>query len=289
MKLTKLFNLYKKERLLSGSSIQNYKSLLNVFSRDTNIYDLNITHENIIDWRDVVIKRASITTFNTYLRQMKALFNFAIENGCLLENPFKRVKTIIAYKQHPKTVDGNLIKLALTLCESDFKVGWFWFIVIQTFYSTGIRRKQLVNLKWSDLDCKNSLLRLSASGSKTKREYFLPINKVVLDGILKINKKFPTSNPNEQIFNITLIDDNFKSHQMTCDNVSNFFQKLSKLLGVPISAHRLRHTMATKIANNGGNIKDVQVMLGHTNISTTLRYLHPDIERLRKTQKLLDL
>lgn len=291
MKLTKLFKLYSQERLLGQSSIQNYKSLLNVFSRDTGIYDLEIIHNDIIVWRNKVLKRASITTFNTYLRQMKALFNFAVEYDYLLKSPFKRIKTIPNYKQQPKTVDDNLIKLAITLCKDTqiIKYGWFWSVVIQTLYSTGMRRRQLVELKWSDFNSEKSLLKLSAEGSKTKREYFVPINKDVFNGILKIKANSPTTIPEEQIFNIALVGNNFKSNKMTCGNVSSFFQKLSKELGVQISAHRLRHTMATKIANNGGNVKIVQAMLGHTNISTTLQYLHPDMDRLRQAQELLNL
>ena len=76
--------------------------------------------------------------------------------------------------------------------------------------------------------------------------------------------------PQDKVFNICIFDKRYKSNEMTVDHVTKFFRLMTKKLNSRITAHMLRHTMATKIANGGGNIKALQQMLGHNNIKTTM-------------------
>lgn len=130
---------------------------------------------------------------------------------------------------------------------------WFWAIVIRTFYYTGIRRRQLVELRWEDINFDDATIHLRASSSKTHREWFIPIaepllaelENLLLVTIDRIQCKPPR---HSQVFNVTLFHDRFKGKQMTVDQLSGAFERLSKALGVRITPHRLRHTMATELA-----------------------------------------
>ena len=67
---------------------------------------------------------------------------------------------------------------------------------------------------------------------------------------------------------------------MTVDQLSGTFERLSKTLGIRITPHRLRHTMATELAARK-DIRTLQQLLGHTDIQTTMQYVHPDMDRMR--------
>jgi len=81
-----------------------------------------------------------------------------------------------------------------------------------------------------------------------------------------------------------LFNPKFSGFGLTKHQVEGFFKKLSKLSGERISAHRLRHTMATLMAQSGDNpdLKSLQYILGHTDIRTTMEYIEPQKEHLEK-------
>ncbi|MBL7001100.1 MAG: tyrosine-type recombinase/integrase, partial [Gammaproteobacteria bacterium] len=94
--------------------------------------------------------------------------------------------------------------------------------------------------------------------------------------------------PNSQLFNVTLFYDRYKGEEMSEEQVSGFFRRLSKGLEFNISPHMLRHTMATEMAKTG-QIKTLQQILGHSDISTTMNfYVHPDINQLRSLVNTLN-
>lgn len=295
MKIIKLFELYKKQRLPSKASIKNYTSLINVFIRDTKVSHIhNINYDTIISWRDDILKRASITTWNTYLRQLRALFEFGCSFGHIKSNVFKSVKLIPVYKKKPKILSDNIDITSIDkyIKKTSFQNEcWFWVIVVKMLYFTGIRRKQLIYLKWKDINYESKILKLSSQGSKTRREYFVPITDNLIADLITLYKNTKKIKPNikinDQLFNVTLFNKNYRTKDMKEHHISHFFRKLSNTFHIKISAHMIRHTMATRIANKAHNIKPLQHLLGHTNINTTMIYIHTNMDEMRKLQKVL--
>lgn len=290
-----LFTLYKSERLPSLATIKNYQSLLRVYTRDVGIKaNIKVTHQQLIQWRDNILSRATITTFNTYLRQMKAIYEVAVEFAYLDKNPFKQIKTILNYHTRQKTIDQSLFKDVIAICGSgEIENGWFWGIVVNTYYYTGIRLSQLVGIKWCDINFNKQTLKINATNSKTKREILLTLNNKQVKDLIYLKDKALTIKPNissdDQVFNLTLFSQReFTQKTMTVNHVTSFFRRMTKKTNKPISAHRLRHTMATNIANHpSSNIRVLQQMLGHVNISTTMGYIHPNLDNMREMQALL--
>ena len=135
--------------------------------------------------------------------------------------------------------------------EQNARPAWFWAIVIRTFYYTGIRRRQLAELKWEDINFDDGTIHLRASSSKTHREWFIPIAEPLLpelENLLLVTTDRIQREPpgHSQVFNVTLFHDRFKGNQMTVDQLSGTFERLSKTLGIRITPHRLRHTMAER-------------------------------------------
>lgn len=78
-------------------------------------------------------------------------------------------------------------------------------------------------------------------------------------------------------------------HPLTVDPLSAFFRKLSKDTGIRLSSHRIRHTVATTLVNKSRNLKAAQTILGHSDVRTTLGYIHSNMDDLRTVSDCLQL
>ena len=145
--------------------------------------------------------------------------------------------------------------------------------MIDTFRFTAIRRRQLIGIRWNDINFKKQTLRLDSKFSKNGIENLVPLNKTLISHFKIIKNNIRCYNSCEQVFNITKLIKTYKSDIMTGDHVSRLFSKWSKKIGKKVSPHRFRHATATKIANSGCNLKSLQRLLGHQDIKTTMGYI----------------
>lgn len=286
MHIQQLFDLYQNDRLPSSASVKNYKSLLNLYQKDNNISSIHITHEQVIKWRNQILDRASPRTWNSYLAQLRALFNFGVECGFINENIFTKVRSVPCHVESKKTLSQQQINQALKICEP-FNNSWFLVILIKTFYFTGMRRKQLVGLKWKHIDFDKKTITLHAFDSKTKVETIIPINPKLEPYLLLLAKKNKYCHVEKQVFDINLYNSRSITNELTVEQVSYIFRRISNHLDFKITPHRLRHTMASIVANNGGNIRALQQTLGHKSITTTMGYVNPSIKEMKEIQNLL--
>jgi integrase len=245
------------------------------------------------------------TTWNTERRHLSALFNFAVKLDWLTLNPIRLVGPAPVPKRPPKALERNAMAAYIEFLDGATKVGrygrtqdllppqWFWLAVLQSLFATGMRKGQLVGLNWGDLDLEKRTVLLRADTSKTGREWLVPISDKLLPTLRRLYEETTAARRRpplmtEQVFCLPLFSmwrKNFKGGRMVLDNVDSFFQRLRA--AVPhhlprLSAHRVRHTTATLLANTVPNLKVVQELLGHTNISTTMGYVHVDLEDMRR-------
>ncbi len=290
---TALAEMYVKEMPLRPASRTTYLKVANTFDRDQNSPPVaNIDRQVLLNWRSMVVECASTRTWNNYHAHFRAVWLWALKRGLAAHNPLDGGKWVMpAPKPLPKTVSHHLLRKALGLLEGSEDTcppGWFWAKVVRILYFTAMRRRQLVELRWNDIDLGKRLLRLRCEGSKNNREYWIPLHRECIHDLVDLRKQVCRQlgrgpEPRDQTFNITLFNSLYAGRIMTEDQVSGFFRRLSGHLDDTISAHRLRHTFATSLANlPDSNLKSVQEMLGHTDIRTTMIYVHPDIEAQRR-------
>ena len=279
------------DRLPSKATIKHYKFVVGLFIRDTQITDVRqITKLAVNQWRNNVFNRASASTCNNYIRHLKSLLNCALEDELIEVNPFAKVKLLTDHKKLNRTTTTEDVADALSFLreeEQDYMPGWFWISVILTFYYTGMRRKQLVKLRWKDISFERRIIQLRAESSKNKREWEIPLNVNILNeliGLKKFNWDLLGSDEeigDQQVFNITLFNPRYLGEEMTEAQVSGFFRNLSEKLGFKLSTHRFRHRLASELVNKKEDVKLVQELLGHTNILTTYGYVTPDMGKIR--------
>lgn len=294
--ISDLLDLYFRETVLRPASKETYRTAVHMFMRDTKINGLEaVTHETILSWRDLVIQRASLSTWNTYRRGMKTLFNFAVRNGWLENNLFLGVKQISLVKRK-KTVSKRILNEVLMSLKSDaspVNPGWFWSAAFKLLYYTGMRRRQLCALRWRDIDFDRKTILLSIEGSKTKREWDIPLPKQCEEDLRHLWHESKARRERLeacQVFWIQLFTTRYSGHELHPDQVTNAFLRLSKHLDITVSPHRLRHTMATDLATGQNpDLKSLQYLLGHSNLSVTLEYVAPEMSQLRGQLAKLDM
>lgn len=302
MVIQELVNLYFSIKLHTTTTKQAYQSVVNTFVNDMGITHLDKINECIlIKWRSNILQRATPATWNNYRCHLRAIFNFAVKRNLLATNPILNVEAATVSKKSKKTVDirplSHLIDKLNDPENTMIHQGWFWAICIKTLFYTGMRRRQFVGLLWKHIDFEQKTILLVAETSKTKRSWYIPIDDRLYPDLvcLKIRtlEIFDSSLElcQRQVFCLPLFDkrSRFVSNKLTAESLTRKLNRIGKQYGLPLSPHRLRHTLATQIAANMSSsdevplgIRALQHQLGHTNLATTLEYVEPKLEQQRK-------
>lgn len=298
---TELVEAYLAERVLRERSRSTYRQCISLLERSIPGIPNELTREMLLQWRASELERGlAVVSWNARVHHLKPIFAHAIKSGFInqIPNPFeyltvkpprKPKKTLSSYKitqirdylQQQQDAEDN--------CRQD--VGrlhpvWFWRTVFETLLESGIRRNQLLHLKCSDINLKQMAIHIDIEGSKTHRVYDVPISETLLPWLARLLREAQQKNfhHGDQLFNITRFSDRgFSKERMDGDHVGALFTDLSKRLGFKASPHRFRHTLATELMRcPEANLHLVKEMLGHTNLATTLEYIEPDMDGMRR-------
>ncbi len=301
MKILELAEIYARERALSEASKKHYRFVARRFIADAGVEEVEqISREVLLRWREVTLARkVSYSTWNNYLRHMRALISFAMEQALLADEPILSGLAIRAHVERPKTISRKQLQAVMAFVsneESVIQPSWYWAVLLRTLFYTGMRRRQLIQLKWCDVNLDNATIQLRAASSKNRRGWEIPVVALLLPSLQLLHDRTvavlgdDAQMDNLRVFDISLFTKSYRScrnGQMTARSISNFFSRVRFGSGIAISAHMLRHTMATKLARLG-LYKELQNLLGHTNMQTTMRYVHPQTEQVRTMAEHLE-
>lgn len=222
-----------------------------------------ITAQDIEEYKISRIKKGiSPVTMNIELRTLKAFFGIAYKWQIIDRNPFENIGFMKLPEEKPEYFDKEQVKAILTAMGSR----WLRDMTILSL-TTGLRRAELVNLRWTDVDFTKSILHVRNSDSfttKSRKERAIPLNTMALR-VLK-------GQPPRSVYVFTKSD----GTQYSKSYVSQHFKKAVResKLDDRYSFHSLRHTFATNLLKAGVGVVEVQRLLGHSNISVTMGYSH---------------
>lgn len=260
---------YKKD-LEEFCTYLNDKEPSDVQKNDIRQY-MNFLAEQKSDPKTIRRKISSVRSFFRYLIKE----NICTHNPCtglilpkITKNipPFLDVEPLLNYLNQPPIHTDN------------FEI-WRNFLIIDILYQTGIRRSELAQLKWQDIDLSNMTLKVLG---KRNKERIIPFSLTLKSNL-------------EQYF-FVLQKENLMSHYLLVNKkgkpLSGFQiysivkKELSKITTQQEKyPHLLRHTFATHLLNNGADINAVKELLGHSNLKATEIYTHSNIEQLKKIYK----
>ncbi|CBL45408.1 phage integrase [gamma proteobacterium HdN1] len=290
MTLTELAQHYIDRHVFNEITAQGYRTAARVLERTLPKKSASdITTDELLLWRKQLLGKVSVNSFNTYARHLRIIFAHAEKNGLIASNPIAELKPIKRL-QKPKHVAYDDIQRVLRQLESGQLVrdGWFWAILVRFLLSTGIRRRQLVNLKWGHLDFERKTILLTQAGSKNTLEWRIPMMASTAYDLMVLKERFENLGTKitstMQVFNCTLLRNRrWKHTELKPHMVTTFFWQISKATNIKIGAHRLRHTLGTRLGTaDDANLLVIQQLLGHASLTSTQVYVHCSIGQARK-------
>lgn len=272
-----------------------YKKILQYFvASHQKISPEKLTVDDVIKWRKSVLIKLKPVSWNTYARHLHALMNFGIKHNLLKrpDNPFSKVQIKSDTKSIKFLNSYQMIQLEIFLKECHqreklkfIKPIWFFIVIVKSFQYTGMRKKQLLNLRIQDIKINEGIIYIDGIYNKNHKSHQIPISsklKPYLEELLEEHRKLKSSSL-DQLFNINCFKyQNRQLRKMSIYQIDSIFRYLSAEINFKISPHRFRHTVATTILKNSDNIYMAQKILGHQSIRTTMQYIGHDIELLRK-------
>ena len=261
------------EKGLSQNTIDAYRRDLSDFAQ--NVEDIHsINRMNINAYvRTLRERKLAPTSVIRKVASLRGFFKWATSSGILEKNPAatleqpktpQRLPKVVSVKEIDEMLHNNLTPLE--------------HVMMELLYSCGLRVSELVNLKLNDIDLSSKYVRCFGKGSK---ERIIPIGE---QAKMMLKEYFPTRDLLIKKYNLTtknlLIKDN--GHFVTRQDVYNFIHAQGKLIHKNISQHTLRHSFATHLLENGADLRVVQELLGHSDVSTTQLYTHISKKRLKE-------
>ena len=292
MKIVDLTEMYLRERNVAYYTKIHFRFVARLYVKDMNISEIQlVTHESLVCWREKVLARnSSESTWNNYLRHIRVLINFAAMKDIIVDTPSMYMLSVTCFEEKPKVMRIEDLRKVIEYLKSEkspFQPSWFWVTMTRTFFYTGMRRRQLAGLRWEHINFSDHTIKLVALTSKNKRSWYIPAARQVIDDLEKLRHKTHKLVGDDKpfgkrfVFDIELFNSKFKCEDRVKEStVSNFFKRLSIKSGIRVSAHRMRHTMATELASKG-KYKELQQILGHANVKTTMKYIHPELQTIR--------
>jgi len=218
----------------------------------------------------------SSKSINRKASSLKSFFKYQLKLGSISTSPMISISTPKIKKRLPEFVLEEDLDTLLNIVEfPDNWKGKTERLVIQVFYSTGMRLSELINLKESDVDFSNSQLKVLGKGNKMRN---IPLSNDMLSLIRIYISQKPKSI--EEIKNLFVNEQGKKLQQRSVYAfVHNYLSLITTIK--KRSPHILRHSFATHLMNNGADLNAVKELLGHASLASTQVYTHNNIEKLK--------
>jgi tyrosine recombinase XerC len=262
------------ERNYSKHTLVNYHIDLNEFMKFIDV--LPVEKVNYLTLRKYLaaMKEKSLQnrSLARKLASLRSFFKFLCREGLLKENPTVSLATLKLEKKLPIFLTEAEINSLLESPSKEDAPGLRDRAIMETLYSTGMRVSELVGLNIENIDFISGVVKVLGKG---KKERLLPIGDKAISAIRQYLKKRPKESQNLFL--------NKNNGKLTDRGVRLIINKYIKIVSDKerVSPHTLRHSFATHLLNHGADLRSVQELLGHANLSTTQIYTHLTTQRLK--------
>jgi len=281
--IKKFIDFLRIEKGLAENSCLAYANDLNLFNKfltGRKINSLNkVKPDHIIDFLQTRLeKNRASSTISRELISIKVFFRFLTAENIISIDVSNRVESPKLWKLLPDVLNEYDVEKLLNTPDTKNVIGLRDKAMLELLYATGLRASELVSLKIRNLDNETGFVRCFGKGGK---ERIVPVGSIAIKAIKKYLETRDEIGGNDYLF-IT----NRKT-KMTRINFYERVQLYAKkaCINKKIYPHLLRHSFATHLLSHGADLRVVQEMLGHSDISTTQIYTHVDHRRLKNIHK----
>lgn len=276
------------EKNLSDNTLKSYendiKKVIN-YCQDYDINDFNEVDARVLAsfferQRDIGIDSA---TAARYMSSIKGFWQYLEANDYIQKNPTVKLSSVKKSRKLPAVLSFNEVENILNAVDVSKILGIRDRAILELFYSSGLRVSELINLKISDLFFDDEVIRVFGKGSK---ERIVPVGSSAIEWV---NKYLMEARPSLVVKykSENYIFLNRRGSKLSRMWIWKIFDEYAKLAGIKkeIHPHTFRHSFATHLLEGGADLRAVQEMLGHADISTTQIYTHVDREYIKQVHR----
>lgn len=268
---------------LAKATLDSYRSDLGRLS----LWLANHDHEALLDLRDTTLtafiaqlsRQTRASSQSRYLSTLRRFFRWQLGRGRIVADPTLKLANPARPSRLPKVMSEKQVDSLLNAPDIDTPLGLRDRAMLETLYASGLRVSELVNLRLHEVSFNEGVLRALGKGSK---ERLVPLGEQAIDWLGRY-----LNEARREILNGQRSDALFvtaRGGPMTRQAFWQLIKRYALRAGIApekLSPHVLRHAFATHLLNHGADLRVVQLLLGHADISTTQIYTHVARERLK--------
>ncbi|MGM9876079.1 MAG: site-specific tyrosine recombinase/integron integrase [Bacilli bacterium] len=253
--------------------------LYNEFLGNKFINILDINYDTVKEYMKYLYSlNIGKSSISRKLSSIRGLYNYLLREDLVKDNCFNKISNPKKDNYLPKFLKDDELNKLFSVCKYDNAINQRNSVIIELLYATGIRVSELVNIKLSDIDLNERVIKVLGKGSKERIVIFNNHTKKAID--IYLNDGYHVFNKVNSGYLILNKDGNKLSERY----VRNIINKLviNAGLDIKISPHTFRHTFATDMLEDGSDLMTVKELLGHESLNTTSIYTHVTNEQIRK-------
>ena len=268
------------ERGLSENTLKAYRADLTHFARFAGARRLgllDVERGHVLDYLVSMIEASPRTTARR-LSALRRFYSHQARAGMIERDPMERIDAPRLGRPLPGSLTKGEVESLLAAPDVSTALGFRDRTMLEVLYAAGLRVSELVELRTSSVSMRQGLVRVVGKGD---RERLVPLGEVALDWLDRFVR-----GPRSEILDGRVTEAVFPSRRgmaMTRQSFWTIIKRHAASAGIarPVTPHTLRHAFATHLLNHGADLRVIQLLLGHRDISTTQIYTHVARERLR--------
>ncbi len=268
------------ERGVSDNTLTAYRSDLQKYALwpDKNHCEMTAAQES--DLRNYLSSMQGKTarTMARHLSSIRRLYSYLVREGIMKHDPSARVEAPKIGRQLPKSLTETEVEALLKAPDTGIPLGLRDRTMLEILYASGLRVSELINLQSGQVNLRQGVVRVLGKGSK---ERLVPLGEESIEWLSRYQHS-----ARSELLGKNISDGLFPTKRGDVMSRQAFWYLIKRyavIAGInkTISPHMLRHAFATHLLNHGADLRVVQMLLGHSDISTTQIYTHIAQERLK--------
>jgi len=266
------------------TDLEQFQDFLSAEFNDTSIQ--KASYQQIRAWVvSLTIKQTKASSLKRKVSALKSFYKYLLKKQIIKDNPANKIVTPKMQERLPKYIEQDNINQLLDQTKEQFfsedYKGKQEKLIIEMLYQTGMRRAELINLQWKDVDFHQQQIKITGKGNK---------QRIVPSSVYLLNQLQTFRQEQKDFFSNDVHDYVFLTEQQQ-PLYPNYVYRIVKhymnfcTTATKKSPHVLRHSFATHLSNNGAKLNDIKELLGHASLASTQVYTHNTIEQLKEIYK----
>lgn len=273
---------------LSDNTLESYvrdcRNFIN-FIENSGVREINeVSHIHIIEYlSNLKTKTFKSKTIARSIVSLKQYFKYLLLEKIITSDPTSNIKSPRMSMTLPEVLNLNDIERLLSCPDLTTNTGIRDATMLEVLYGTGIRVSELINIRLNDLNLELGYLLVRGKGSK---ERIVPLGKIAIKKIQDYTNNFRQDILKDKLSDYLFI--NRSGGKMTRQGFWKILKSYALKSGITksITPHTIRHTFASHLLDRGADLRTIQLLLGHSDISSTQIYTHIDTKKLKEIHSL---